>query len=131
MRRVIASLCFAASFVVACSDSDQTKIDYSIRYTDINNVDMGDAVTPATITSLQNQNMTNVMLKGSSATLNITSDAAGLHFAIFEGMMRRGVLTCTTGKGSGVAQANAQTVDGGGHYLIKVSYKDATCGPEQ
>ena len=86
---------------------------------------------PGSFTSLTGAQM--ATLKGSMASLNITSDMSGLHFAILEsdGMltMRRGALSCSTGKGEGVAQANA-SIANGGHYLIRVSYKGASCVPE-
>jgi hypothetical protein len=109
---------------LSCSDGEQTKIDYTVRFTDVNNVDRGEAAPPGSFSSLQAAQ--SVMLKGSSATLEIKSDMAGLHFDVLEGQVRRGALVCSAGKGSGVAQANAP-IGAGGHYLITVTYKGASC----
>lgn len=133
MTRTITSVlgaCFAAA-MVSCSGGDDTKIDYTVRFTDVMNKDRGEAAMPGSFTSLMAQQT--VPLQGSMATLEIKSDQAGLRFSVIEpstpAPMRRGGVLCVPGKGGGVAQANAQ-LGGGGHYLITVNYKGASCAPD-
>jgi hypothetical protein len=67
------------------------------------------------------------------ATFEIKSEMNSLRFSVIEPgtpALRRAAATCTKGKGSGVSQADAQ-VSTGGHYLITLTYKGASCVVEQ
>lgn len=118
-----------ALFVVAgCSSGDEVKLDYTVSFTDVAGKSKG-AVDSGSLSSIQSS-VPPKTLMGSTATFEVKSDMAGLHFTVVEDGMRKGQLTCTAQPGSGEASADAP-VTNGGHYLVFVSYKGARCIPEQ
>src|SRR5438132_13118286 len=70
-----------------CSSNNDVKVDWTVTYTDEKGHDNG-IVESGSFDTLSST--TNKTLKFSTATLDVKSDASGLHFAINEDMVRRG-----------------------------------------
>jgi hypothetical protein len=128
IRRVGLVIGFFVLCLNGCSSGDEVKIDYTVSFTDIYGKQAG-TVDSGSVTGI-GSNVPAKALKGSTATFEVKSDMAGLHFTIVDEGMRKGHIVCTAQPGSGSASAQANVMSGG-HYLIALNYKGSRCLADQ